>query len=173
MAGTYSFFSANDISTGVNTQLYEGVVLTSSVMRSSSYADLNVKTYTHGMFNTVYDYPYLSSSANALFSITAATRSNSPAITDGANKVIVYDHYSYTAFGVDQTGSIIPANCTASTATASFSANPLADDVMSKLIAIDFSRIVAKDEIKKGTFRLSYVREINYAWTSSPLTAFL
>ena len=30
----------------------------------------NVQNFTHGMFQSVYDYPYLSSSANHIFDIT-------------------------------------------------------------------------------------------------------
>ena len=38
---------------------------------TGTYNDLNIKNYSHGMFQSVYDYPYLSSSANHIFDITA------------------------------------------------------------------------------------------------------
>jgi hypothetical protein len=43
--------------------------------------DTNIKSYGHGMFSSVYDYPYLSSSANQIFDITVGVSADSNAYT--------------------------------------------------------------------------------------------
>ena len=68
-------FDSGD-STNTKTLLYESIPLTGTVV-SGTYADENVKNYTHGMFQSVYDYPYLSSSANHIFDITMGYHSDS------------------------------------------------------------------------------------------------
>lgn len=159
MAGTFSFFGVNDINSGINTKIYEGVVISSSVIHSSSYNNLNVKTFSHGMFETIYDYPYASSSANALFSITVGTSSTALAPIDAANKKIIFDHYSYMCFGVDPTGSIIPLNYSGSSAPLVIS------ESIRRPVIIELGRTVSKDEIKKGSFSLRYCYSNAYNWT--------
>ncbi len=61
------------------TLLHEAIPITASLI-SGAYAESagtdtvvrgnNVKTFTHGMFQSVYDYPFASSSANHIFDIT-------------------------------------------------------------------------------------------------------
>ena len=61
--------------TTTKTLLHEDIPITGSLV-SGTYnvatpnQDENVKNYAHGMFQSVYDYPYLSSSANHIFDIT-------------------------------------------------------------------------------------------------------
>ena len=65
-------FQPND-QTMVTTNLHEAVPLTGTLM-SGTYGTFpngtNIRTYTHGMFESVYDYPYLSSSANHIFDLS-------------------------------------------------------------------------------------------------------
>ena len=69
MATTFKTLnSANDV-TSTRTLLHEAIPLTGTIA-SGTYTDENIKTYSHGMFESVYDYPYLSSSANHIFDIT-------------------------------------------------------------------------------------------------------
>ena len=65
---TFKPLNENDIAS-TRTLLHEAVPLTGTIV-SGTYADGNIKTYTHGMFESVFDYPYLSSSANHIFDIT-------------------------------------------------------------------------------------------------------
>ena len=51
------------------TMLHEAIPITGTIV-SGTYSDNNIKNYSHGMFQSVYDYPYLSSSANHIFDIT-------------------------------------------------------------------------------------------------------
>ena len=69
MATTYKKINQKEDVKSVKTKLHEVIPITGSVV-SGTYADLNIKKYTHGMFQSVYDYPYLSSSANHIFDIT-------------------------------------------------------------------------------------------------------
>ena len=62
MATTFKTLTANDV-TNTRTLLHEAIPLTGTIV-SGTYTDQNVKTYTHGMFESTFDYPFLSSSAN-------------------------------------------------------------------------------------------------------------
>ena len=80
MASTYKTFSNNDLAT-TRTLLHEVIPITGSIV-SGTYVEgttneTNIKNYSHGMFQSVYDYPYLSSSANHIFDITAGFASDS------------------------------------------------------------------------------------------------
>ena len=84
MATTYKSFLSNDI-TNTRTLLHEAIPITGSIL-SGTYnnsnalalgSENNIKTYGHGMFESVYDYPYLSSSANHIFDITVGVSADS------------------------------------------------------------------------------------------------
>ena len=71
MADTsYKPFELND-RVVTRTLLHEAIPLTGTIV-SGTYSDNNIKNYSHGMFQSVYDYPYLSSSANHIFESTTA-----------------------------------------------------------------------------------------------------
>ena len=153
MATTYKSFLSNDI-TNTRTLLHEAIPITGSILsgtyNSADADDLgseeNIKTYGHGMFESVYDYPFLSSSANHIFDITAGYSSksalSSSANTQNAKKINIYNQMSQYLNGYDHTGSIkefkIPSN----------------DTVMREVFFVPFSRLLTKDEIKKGSFTL-------------------
>ena len=62
------------------------------------------------MFESVYDYPYLSSSANHIFDITCGYASTSDlsasANTQNAKKINIYNQMAQYLVGYDHTGSI-------------------------------------------------------------------
>ena len=73
MATTFKTFLNNDIA-ATRTMLHEAIPITGSLI-SGTYGTAdntkpNIKSYSHGMFQSVYDYPYLSSSANHIFDIS-------------------------------------------------------------------------------------------------------
>ena len=76
MATTFKTLTANDI-VNTRTLLHEAIPLTGTIL-SGTYSDNNIKTYTHGMFETSFDYPFLSSSANHIFDITVGYDESSP-----------------------------------------------------------------------------------------------
>ena len=64
-----NFYKSLDIGKDVvatRTLLHEAIPLTGAIV-SGTYGTENIKNYAHGMFQSVYDYPYLSSSANHIF----------------------------------------------------------------------------------------------------------
>ena len=78
MATVYKSFLNNDIAS-TRTLLHEAIPITGSIV-SGTYLDgnteTNIKNYSHGMVQSVYDYPYLSSSANHIFDISIGCRRN-------------------------------------------------------------------------------------------------
>ena len=90
MATTYKTFLNNDI-TSTRTLLHEAIPITGTMV-SGTYSELstttsNIKNYGHGMFQSVYDYPYLSSSANHIFDLTCGYANNSNLSKSSGNSV--------------------------------------------------------------------------------------
>ena len=116
MSTTYKSFLDNDV-VSTRTLLHENIPLTGSIISSSIYADSNIKPYTHAMFESVYDYPYQSSSANQLFDVTVGVSSKlaesgnaldpSTSVVDYTKKVNIYNQMAQVLVGFDSTGSIL------------------------------------------------------------------
>ena len=76
MATTFKTLLNSDIVT-TKTLLHEAIPITGALVSGTYNRDgdlateLNIKNFSHGMFQSVYDYPYLSSSANHILDITA------------------------------------------------------------------------------------------------------
>ncbi|MAG77134.1 MAG: hypothetical protein CL811_10280 [Colwelliaceae bacterium] len=148
------------------TILHESIPITGSLL-SGTYGtfpdDTNVKFYGHGMFQSVYDYPYLSSSANQMFDLTFGVRSGSsiePSASseDVAPKHNVYAQMSQLMFGYDPTGSFIPINV-------SGTLTPTTTEYMEHPYFLCFSRLLSKDGIKKGSFSIDIITASD--WTSA------
>lgn len=87
MATTFKTFLNNDVTT-TKTLLHEAIPITGTIV-SGAYGvgdrgigvkvpvERNIRSYSHGMFQSVYDYPYLSSSANHIFDISVGLSSKS------------------------------------------------------------------------------------------------
>jgi hypothetical protein len=150
MANTYKSFLDNDI-VSTKTLLHENIPLTGTVISSSTYGTSSIKSYTHGIFQSVYDYPYLSSSANQLFDMTVGVAANSPgsSSTDSfvSKKVNMYNQMAQTLLGYDSTGSILKFDQDGNSATGG--------DKIYSMFFLNFNRLLVKDEIKKGTFQLT------------------
>ena len=156
MATTYKTFSANDI-VATRTLLHEAIPLTGTIV-SGTYSDNNIKNYSHGMFQSVFDYPYLSSSANHVFDISLGVHTNSSnyaSITvQQAKKKNIYNQMAQVLMGYNVDGTLRQfdedGNLTGGTKI---------DDAF----FINFSRLLTKDEIKKGTFSLELSVDKTYA----------
>ena len=75
MAISFKTLTQTDKTTS-RTLLHESIPITGTLVSGtynidSSGREVNIKTFSHGMFQSVYDYPYASSSANHIFDITA------------------------------------------------------------------------------------------------------
>ena len=148
MATTYKTFSANDI-VSTRTLLHEAIPLTGTIV-SGTYADNNIKNYTHGMFQSVYDYPYLSSSANHIFDLSVGLSTvsslTSSTTSQKAKKVNVYNQMAQVLAGFDADGAVRRFDKDGDLVATG--------DKLDEVIFINFSRLLTKDEIKKGTFSL-------------------
>jgi hypothetical protein len=130
------------------TLLHEAIPITGTIV-SGTYADNNIKNYSHGMFQSVYDYPYLSSSANHIFDITvgyaASSELSNSLNSQNSKKINIYNQMAQVLMGYDNNGDIKlfdeDGDLTGGTK-------------MRECIFITFSRLLMKDEIKKGTFSL-------------------
>ena len=157
MSTIYKPLGANDkIST--KTLLHEAIPITGTIL-TGTYQDRNIKSYSHGMFQSVYDYPYLSSSANHIFDITAGFNVSSSLYsttnTQYKKKKNVYNQMAQVLVGYDVTGSILDFD---------EDGNILAGGTkLREVFILPFSRLLVKDEIKKGTFNLEM--GVNNAYT--------
>lgn len=137
--------------TSTRTLLHESIPVTGSLI-SGTYDDLNIKNYDHGMFQSVFDYPFLSSSANHIFDITYGIYEESaeyPATLQSGtvNKHNLYHEMAQVLVGFDVTASVEPFRVSGSyDATQTVVPDPA---------FVNFSRLLSKDEIQKGTFRLT------------------
>ena len=154
MATTFKTFLNNDI-TSTKTLLHEAIPITGSIV-SGTYGTWpdggNIKNYAHGMFQSIYDYPYLSSSANHIYDLTVGYSTDSDyslsssTNTQNAKKVNIYNQMAQVLQGYNQSGQILDfdqdGNITDGGTT------------LDNVFFINFSRLLQKDEIKKGSFTL-------------------
>ena len=150
--GAFKTLGENDI-VSTRTLLHEAIPITGTIM-SGTYgafkSEGNIKNHSHGMFQTVYDYPYLSSSANHIFDITVGIGASSPLYTgvtsQKAKKRNVYNQLAQVLAGYDKDGNVLDFDA---------DGNILAGGSKHKeVFVIPFSRLLVKDEIKKGSFTM-------------------
>jgi|7_EtaG_2_1085326.scaffolds.fasta_scaffold04402_4 hypothetical protein len=138
----------NKVST--RTLLHEAIPLTGTIVSGTYNSDSNIKFHTHGMFQTVYDYPYLSSSANHIFDITAGLSAKSSMYDTNVNqykkKRNIYNQMAQILVGYDHTGSVMEFDA---------DGNILAGgSKLRQVFIMPFSRLLVKDEIKKESFSM-------------------
>jgi len=147
------------------TLLHEAIPLTGSIL-SGTYVDgvteTNIKNPAHGMYQSVYDYPYLSSSANHIFDITVGVGAGSgltvdPTTGQKAKKKNIYGQMAQLLVGYDATGSVMQFDADGDFTTTT--------DKYNDVIVIPFSRLLVKDEIKKGTFSMTLAVNVTHITT--------
>jgi len=147
--------TSTDITT-TRTLLHEAIPLTGTIVSGTYYetrkptGDTNIKNYSHGMFQSVYDYPYLSSSANHIFDLSIGY-ANSSGLSSSANeqngkKINIYNMMAQSLLGYDVSGNIETFE-----SDLDLTDN---DNQMLEVCFINFSRLLTKDQIKKGSFSL-------------------
>jgi hypothetical protein len=157
MATTFKQLLNNDVTT-TRTLLHEAIPVTGSILSGTynqgySTTETNIKNYSHGLFQSVYDYPYLSSSANHILDITVGYSTGSVAMSSSANvqnddKMNVYQQMAQMLVGHDVTGGI-----------RQFDEDGDLGNVgakMKEVFFINFARLLQKDEVKKGTFEIVF-----------------
>tara|TARA_Y100000296_G_C5164514_1_gene253814 strand:+ start:919 stop:2088 length:1170 start_codon:yes stop_codon:yes gene_type:complete len=161
MATTFKTFSSNDI-VSTRTLLHEAIPVTGTIV-SGTYGTFpneeNIKNYSHKYFQSVYDYPYLSSSANHIFDISfgygaSSVYSNSAgdggATTAQNKKHNIYYQMAQVLMGHESDGTIKQFKVPGSAV------------VMDTAIFVTFSRLLVKDEIKKGSFNFRFCTSSAY-----------
>jgi len=160
MATIYKTLTSNDVAS-TRTLLHEAIPITGTIV-SGTYRDggasvalgneNNIKNYAHQMFQSVFDYPFLSSSANHIFDLTVgyATSSAHNNINDTSfhdKKVNTYNQMAQVLMGYDHTGSVRLFDKDGDLTGGS---------KISEALFINFSRLLVKDEIKKGSFSMQF-----------------
>jgi hypothetical protein len=143
MATVFKNLLSNDVAT-TRTLLNEAIPITGTIV-SGTYADANIKNYAHEMFQSVYDYPFLSSSANHIFDITYGYTTGSSADLQHQKKMNIYNQMAQVLVGYDPAGNIREFD-----QDGSFTGGTKHRDC----VFINYSRLLVKDEIKKGSFSL-------------------
>lgn len=164
MATVYKNITSDNV-TSVRTRLHEAVPMTGTIL-SGVYADSNIKSYAHGMFQSVYDYPYLSSSANHILDITFGMSSNdalySTVVSQQQKKNNIYNQMAQMLFGYDQTGSILTIDRDGVLTDAISSTNKHLTPLF-----FSFSRLLTKDEIQKQSFTMEFMVSSGFAEPAS------
>lgn len=153
MANTFKTLTSDDKAT-TRTLLHEAIPITGTIVsgtyddKSAGGATSNIKTYSHGLFESTYDFPFLSSSSNHLFDITAGYSSDS-ALSSSANeqnadKINMYTEMAHTLVPHDVNGDIQNFDEDGNIAAGGTK--------IKEAIFVNFSRALTKDEIKKGSF---------------------
>lgn len=149
MASSFKTLLSSDV-TQTRTLLNEAIPITGTIV-SGTYSDNNIKTYSHNMFQSVYDYPYASSSANHIFDLTFGYASGSglsgSSSTDNAKKIQVYNQMAQVLAGFDTQQRVRLFDQDGQLG---------GGEKLRNCLFINFSRLLVKDEIKKGSFSLQY-----------------
>jgi len=154
MATTFKTLINSDIAT-TRTLLHEAIPITGTIA-SGTYkegtSETNIKTFAHGMFEGVFDYPFLSSSANHIFDISAGYSAQSALSAaestrvQQAKKINIYNQHAQVLVGYDIDGNIQEFDQDGNIAGGG--------NKMREVFFINFARLLTKDEIKKDSFRL-------------------
>lgn len=169
MGNTFKTLTSNDKTT-TRTLLHEAVPLTGSII-SGTYEKpenggdtSNIQTYSHEMFQTVYDYPFNSSSANKILDITAGYSADSPFsqsvnVTDQEKKIDMYNEMAQELVGFDSDGNLREFDKDGNIAGGG--------EKMRETFFLNFPRLLHKDEIKKDTVSLDVYTTGTLDWAGS------
>jgi hypothetical protein len=172
MALSYEPLNQNTDVTTTRTLLHEIIPLTGTII-SGTYGTFpdeeNIKNFTHGMFQSVYDYPYLSSSANHIFDVTCGYDESSivsaSTNTQNSKKINLYNQFSQILLGYDA----ISGNVEIFESDLDITDNTSTEQ-MKSCFFISLSRLLTKDQIKKGSFSLELGRGPASAAMTSRIT---
>ena len=159
MASTFKTFVSDDIA-NTRTLLHEAIPITGSIVNGVTYtSDENIKTYGHGMFQSVYDYHYTSYSANHIFDMTYAHHPDENEFENLSNpfhykRHNVYNQMAQVLVGHDVSGNIRKFDRDGDLTGGS---------KYNSMFFFNFARLLGKDEIKKGTFSMELCMNNLYA----------
>lgn len=146
MAVTFKNLVADRDVANTRTLLNEAIPITGSVV-SGTYSDENIKDYAHGMFQSVYDYPYLSSSANHIFDLTVGYSADSSlsgsSSSQNSKKINIYNQMAQVLVGYNDSGAIREFDRDGDLSSG---------DKLKECVFVNLARLITKDEIQKGSF---------------------
>jgi hypothetical protein len=165
MATTYKTLTNNDVAS-TRTLLHEAIPITGTIVSGTYTAAGNIRNYSHGIFQSVYDYPYLSSSANHIFDLTVGyspdSALSSSTSTQNAKKINIYNQMAQVLVGYDATGSIEKFDQ---------DGNIVAGGTkLRECCFLNLARLLVKDEIKKESFLITLLTGSTPASPSHPMT---
>lgn len=133
--------------------VHEAIPITGTIFSGAFSAASNVKTYTHGMFQSLYDYTYTQASANHLLDVTFGFCSGSTGFAntssqDYSKKVQIYNQMAQVLSGYDVNNQIRQFD-----EDGTLSPNSVGIKIRNAAF-LNFSRLLTKDGIKKGTFQV-------------------
>jgi hypothetical protein len=159
MANTFFKSFAESDRTSSRTLLHEAIPITGTLVSGTYSANSNIKTFSHGMFQSVYDYPYASSSANHIFDVTYGYHASSSFFgasnTQHSKKSNIYSQMAQVLSGFDTDSKIRRFDQDGDFAAG----GPKYDEAF----VVTFSRLLTKDEIKKGSFSMTLGTGSTYA----------
>ena len=169
MASSFKTIDPKDV-VSTRTLLHEAIPLTGTIVNyaTGAYTEQNIKNFAHGMFQSVYDYPYLSSSANHILDISFGHSSIAQwgvvsTNTQNTKKVNIYNEMAQVLAGFDQNGTVRrfdqDGDLTGGTK-------------MDSCFFLNFTRLLTKDEVKKGSFTLELGVSSSYDNTSTGKSVF-
>lgn len=147
------------------TLLHEAIPITGTIL-SGTYGTLvdgtNIKNFSHGMFQSVYDYPYLSSSANHIFDISIGTSEDSSlsVTSQPTKKDNIYNQMAQVLAGYNKDGNIQKFD---------EDGDLTGGTKIDNCIFVNFSRLLVKDEIKKGSFQMTLGANMEHTTPMSKL----
>jgi len=153
MASTFKSIGGNDTAT-TRTLLHEAIPLTGTIVSGTYYhatpdTQTNIKRYSHGMWESVYDYPYLSSSANHIFDLTigysAESHLSSSSNFQNSKKINIYNQMAQVLVGFDENGTVRRFD---------EDGDHTGGTKMDEVFFVNYARLLSKDEIKKGSYTL-------------------
>jgi len=156
MATTFKSFLNNDV-TSTRTLLHESIPITGSIVsgtynEGNTTTETNIKNFSHGLFQSVYDYPYLSSSANHIFDLTVGYSNDSglsgSSNEQNADKINIYNQMAQILMGHDATGAIRQFDEDGDLSSGGTK--------LKEVFFVNFARLLNKDEIKKGSFSIEF-----------------
>lgn len=172
MAVSFKTLTQNDKTTS-RTLLHEAIPITGSLLAgtydtASDGREINIKTFSHGMFQSVYDYPYTSSSANHIFDITFGFKEGAEFnnVIEGSElqNGVVTNQTNKKKNIYSQMAQILAGyNINGNTREFDFDGNFSQGAKMGAATFLTFSRLLVKDEIKKGSFAITFGTAASHA----------
>lgn len=159
MANTFFKSFAESDRTTSRTLLHEAIPITGSIISGTYDSNSNIKTFSHGMFKSIYDYPYLSSSANHIFDVSYGYSTGSEFYatdhTQNSKKLNMYNQMAQVLAGFDTDNKVRIFDADGNYSTTG--------DKHDEAFMVSFSRLLVKDEIKKGSFSMTFGTGSSYS----------